>query len=181
MDQEFRFQIQGKALVLIDWANLYAQQKKLGWKISVENLYCYFQKEYPSIIDKVMIFHGKDPRNPKSQQFLEKCEKIGYSVVSKEVKYLRARNSEERRKCDFDCEISIEMLENINNYDTFLLFSGDGDFKYITEKMLDREKWVFIISRKQSIGRELWDMKNTRKTYPRIIEIDHLKEFLSSK
>ncbi len=59
------------------------------------------------------------------------------------------------RKADFDVEISTDAVSWIENYDTFVLFSGDSDFVYLTEFLKKRGKTVVVLSRRGHIADEL--------------------------
>lgn len=84
------------------------------------------------------------------------------------------------RKCDFDTEISGEMIENSKNYKNFLLFSGDGDFKYAVEKIINQhnKNKVFIFSQRQHIGQELWLLNKNRSRQVNMILLEKIKNNL---
>ncbi|MEM2174331.1 MAG: NYN domain-containing protein [Candidatus Micrarchaeia archaeon] len=50
-----------------------------------------------------------------------------------------------RRKCDFDVEITLDVMRMINDFDSLILFSGDGDFKALCEYLLDINKQVIVV------------------------------------
>ena len=83
----FKLKIQGKSIVLIDWANIYNQQKKLGWKIDLKILFKWLKSH--SKIDKIIFFHGTRLEDERSSGFLKSVEKIGYQVITKDVKYIK--------------------------------------------------------------------------------------------
>ena len=49
-------------------------------------------------------------------------------------------------KANFDVEITVDVLERIDSYDNFILFSGDGDFVFLVEKIQEYGKQVIAIS-----------------------------------
>ncbi len=89
-------------------------------------------------------------------------------------------------KCDFDVEITTEIMKHFDDFQTIILLSGDGDFAYPIEECLKNDKQVVIISgfkkgKWSSIGKEIWnlkwnlDLKSTRKfPYPQIINLLNL-------
>lgn len=191
----FKFHIQGKTLVLIDWANAYNWMRGKKWEIDVQGLYDYL-REYKNI-DRICLFAGEDD-HPKSVAFLEECRKIGFEVITKKVKYVHAsienspfwKTLEEEvpakslkklkekdvlvRKCDFDVEISTELLLDLNKYHSFILFSGDGDYAPIIEQIMKREKRVFIVATEKSLGREIREMME-KDVHPLLVDIFDLK------
>jgi uncharacterized LabA/DUF88 family protein len=191
----FRFHIQGKTLVLIDWANVFNWLRGKKWEIDKKALYDYL-REYKNI-DRICLFAGEDD-HPKSKAFLEECRQIGFEVITKKVKYVHAsvenspfwKTLEEIvpskkldkiketdilvRKCDFDVEISTELLLHLETYHSFILFSGDGDYAPIIEEIMKREKRVFIVATERSLGREIRDMMK-KDVHPLLVDIFDLQ------
>lgn len=83
--KKFTFRLKGKTLVFIDWANVYGWKESLGWKVSQRKLYTYL-RSYKQIC-QVRFYYGKD-RHKKSVEFLRKIKKFGFTVITKEVKYV---------------------------------------------------------------------------------------------
>ncbi len=59
-----------------------------------------------------------------------------------------------RRKCDFDIEIALDVLDNLDKFDTFILFSGDGDYAPLIEYCLRYQKQAIIVALPGSLGKE---------------------------
>lgn len=77
--------LKGKAAVFIDWANVYGWKKSLKKEVEPEKLFSYFKK-YPDV-KEINFYYGED-KHPKSKEFLNKMKKIGFRIISKEVKYI---------------------------------------------------------------------------------------------
>jgi len=61
----------------------------------------------------------------------------------------------QRRKCDFDVEISHDVFNNLENFLTLMLFSGDGDYSALIEDIvLTKEKNAIIVFAKGHLGKE---------------------------
>lgn len=197
----FRFHLQGKTLVLIDWANVFNWLRGKHIEIDPKRLYDAL-KSYPSV-DRICLFAGEDD-HPKSKEFLEECRRIGFDVISKKVKYVPTliENSQFwdmlkehvpekklaiirsqpvlRRKCDFDVELATELLLNLDKYHTYVLFSGDGDYAPVVEEVMKREKRVFIVSTSDALGKELRAMLR-RKVHPLFVDIFSLENILRKR
>lgn len=197
----FRFHLQGKTLVLIDWANVFNWIRGEHIEIDPRSLYEYL-RSYPQV-DRVCLFAGEDD-HPKSKEFLEECRRIGFDVITKKVKYVPTyidkspfwealkehvpehklkKLMEEpilRRKADFDVELSKELLLNLDQYHSYVLFSGDGDYATVIEEIMKREKRVFIVSAPKALGKELRNMLR-RKVHPLFVDIFALKDVLSAR
>lgn len=189
---QFRFKLKGKTAVFIDWANVYGWTNRLNKTVDPQKLYRYL-KTYKEIA-RLYFYYGLD-KHPKSKQFLKQVKQIGFTVITKEVKYIPvsidtshfkhiAREIKEslntikhletkdiekilqilnkkvlRRKCDFDMEIALDCFENLDKYDSFIFFSGDGDFATLYKRLIEIKKQVIVIYAPGHIGREIWEIK----------------------
>ena len=149
--------LKGKTLVLIDWANVY------GWRDKIEipdikKIYKYFSN-YKEC-KQIRFYFGKD-NNDKSKKFLKRVETIGFKLVTKPVKYIRVSQKPLilKRKCDFDLEIAMDTLINLDKYDSFVFLSGDGDYAPLYTYLFKKRKQVIVIYEKGHIGREIWEIK----------------------
>lgn len=260
MEKKF-FKLNGRTLVCIDWANVYGWFSDLGWKIDAQRLYDYL-KSYEEIID-LRFYYGLD-NNERSIQFLEEIRRIGFSLVTKEVKrvpvvldkshfkrlfrelnkildnaklansnisnkfyellmkieklplpliddseYSSSKVGEKqldeiynfideldrdlkkvnidlndlqsnldkpvfRRKCDFDCELVIDIVSTKDSFDSLILFSGDGDYAAIVDKLIKEGKQVIVVFCKGHKGKEYEDFK----TGLFLCSVSRLKSFL---
>lgn len=87
-------------------------------------------------------FYGKDAnlsvdaidqRHSNSVFRIDKAEKSGFDVTTKEIKLIPQYDDNGKfvgrfPKCNFDVEITTDFLRRINEYDSTILFSGDSDF-----------------------------------------------------
>jgi uncharacterized LabA/DUF88 family protein len=154
--------LRGKATVFIDWANVYGWEKTLKSKVDLSVIYSYL-KSYPEIVD-INLYFGKD-NHPKSEEFLEQAQDIGYKVITKPVKYILVENLEDkkmyRRKCDFDMEVCIDVHQRISeNFESLVFFTGDGDFEPLYKLLIGKKKQVVVVYTKGHLGKEIWNMKN---------------------
>lgn len=60
----------------------------------------------------------------------------------------------QRRKCDFDIEIALDVFRNLENFDSFILFSGDGDYKPLVQYCIENKKQAIIVAQPGSLGKE---------------------------
>ncbi len=68
----------------------------------------------------------------------------------------------EDRKCNFDVEIGVDMLLDLerDNADTYVLWSGDSDFSDPIEKLLHAGKKVVLFGTSRRISRELNELRS---------------------
>ena len=64
-----------------------------------------------------------------SAMVLNKARMNNFEIITKRVKYIHDLNYKTGyvKKCNFDVEISTDLIKEADNYDTIILFSGDGD------------------------------------------------------
>jgi uncharacterized LabA/DUF88 family protein len=84
--ENFKFQLCGKTLVIIDWANVYGWFETLKWEIDPKKLFDHLST-YPEIYDK-RLYHGVEVGNFRSEKFKQDVETIGFTHNSKEVKWV---------------------------------------------------------------------------------------------
>ena len=80
----------------------------------------------------------------------------------------------EEPKCNFDVEIGRHMLEDYlaNEFENFILWSGDGDFKSSLKHLTDNGKTIHIFSVAGRVSPEISELK------PPIYDIRKIKEFI---
>ena len=76
----------------------------------------------------IYFYTGRVGADGKQNSFLKKLEQLGYIVKAKEVKRIKISKSAYEWKGNLDVELTIDVLGNINNFDTLILMSGDSDF-----------------------------------------------------
>ena len=118
------------------------------------------------------------------RQFIRRALLRKYEVET--IEYLNQRFADmnkkgdyfiEDRKCNFDAEISVDMLLDYekNETETFVLWSGDSDFADPLEKLLRADKKVVLFGTAGRISSELNELK---KSGLQIIDIFDIKEFI---
>jgi len=161
--------IKGRVYAFIDVANIFYSQKTLGWKISYKKLKEYLEKECD--LRDIYVYTGIFPDDENQRRFLNLLEILGYKVVTKPVKKIVTKERKYEYKANFDIEIAFDMMDNIENYDTALLFSGDSDFAVVLDRIKAKGKRVLVFSTRGHISLEL--IKRAK-----YIDLRKLKKFL---
>ena len=83
----------------------------------------------------------------------------------------------EDRKCNFDVEISVDMLLDYerSNTETFILWSGDSDFADPLEKLLKAGKKVVLFATARRVSKELSEL---REQGIMIFDIQKIRDFI---
>ncbi len=162
---------QNRNIVIIDFGNVQKWEESLGWKIGIKQLgglvKCFAQgKRFLR-----RFYYGSDlgPKEKSktlslwSSMVLGKARMNNSEVITKRVKYIPDKNYKTGflKKCNFDVEISVDLIKESDNYDKIILFSGDGDFGYLLEYLKEKyNKKSIVFGARGHIGKELYDAKS---------------------
>ena len=147
--------IKGRVAIFVDAANVLYAQRTLGWQIDYRRLLEYFRRE--CTVNGIYYYTGKINASEKQNGFLAKLALYGYSVLSKEVKFIRLENGKLLPKGNLDIELALDAYRFHENYETLILCSGDSDFAYLLDLLKAKGKWVLVMSTRGHISKELLD------------------------
>ena len=159
-----------RTIVIIDFGNVEKWKYGLGWRVGVRELaslvkhFTYGQRFLRRF------YYGADyGPNEKStdltewsKYMLRTADLNGFNVEEKRVKYMHSADNVHgfEKKCDLDVEMAVDLIRERDNYDTIVLFSGDGDLMVaITYLKEEYGKQTIIMSARGHIGREIIDAK----------------------
>lgn len=174
------------AMISIDASNLFKGERKHNWKIDYQKLITYYKNKYS--ITQSIYYDGyptyslEKHRTPNltDKEFKFKKRKVnakfnlissfGWSIIKKPVTFVTVLSTLRiKPKCNFDVEIAIDALDHINNYDVFILGSGDGDFTPLIEYLKSKGKTVIVLSWRDRLSSIL------RESTPNIVTIGQLR------
>lgn len=147
--------VKGRIYVFVDAANILYSQQTLRWRVDYKKLKEYFAKECD--LKAIYFYTGRVGKNHKQNSFIKKLEQLGYTVKAKEVKRIKISKSSYEWKGNLDVELTIDVLGNINNFDTLILMSGDSDFAPLLDAVKAQHKRVLVMSTKGHVSKELLD------------------------
>ncbi len=161
-----------RTIVIVDFGNVEKWKHSLGWNVGIPEL-ANLVKNFSTGKKFLRRFYygadyGKDERStvlqPWSQGILNRADGNGLEVISKRVKYIHSADNVFgfEKKCDLDVEMAVDLIKERDNYDTIVLFSGDGDLvraiRYLHESY---EKECIIFGARDHIGREIFDARSS--------------------
>jgi len=160
-----------RTIVIVDFGNVEKWKNSLKWQIGVKELSRLIKSLSSGKQFLRRFYYGADyGPSEKSQNIvgwsraiLEKAKMNSFEVIDKRVKYIRNPNNKFGfdKKCDLDVEITIDLIKERDNYDTIVLFSGDGDLmcaiKYLKEVY---GKSCIVFGARDHVGREVYDEKS---------------------
>lgn len=124
--------------ILIDGSNLYAANKALGLPpIDYRKIPQYFE----GTVHKALYFTALPPKDEQSslRPMIDFLEYNGWNVIQKEVKrFTDPVTKEVKTKGNMDVEITTMALELAPYCTDIVLFTGDGDFRFLVETLQRR-------------------------------------------
>ena len=162
--------VKGRAYVFIDAANILYSQQTLGWRIDYKRLYEYCADETKLV--GVRYYTGKVGTLEKQLKFIRKLETLRYTVVAKEVKFIKIDGGKLLPKGNLDVELALDAMRLASKYDSLVLFSGDSDFAYLIDLLKESGKQVIVLSTRGHVSKELLD----RAKY---VDLQKLKDRIS--
>lgn len=161
-----------RTIAIVDFGNVEKWKNSLGWIVGVQELGKLVK--YFSYGRKFLrrFYYGSDYGKKENSQTLsfwskammDRADMNGFEVVTKRVKYIHSQNNIMgfEKKCDLDVEMTVDLIRERENYDTIVLFSGDGDLMYAIKYLKDNfEKHCIVFGVRGHVGREVYDAKTT--------------------
>jgi len=122
-------------------------------------------------LDKLKFYLSKTLKSPKQKpgrakqirlenylqrvKFYLKLDKFGYELVLKPVKLYRQDDQSYRRKANCDVDMAFYMMKELDNFQTALILSGDGDFLPVLKYLKKQGKTVIVLARGPRTAREI--------------------------
>ena len=137
---------ENKLALLIDGANLHATVKTLGFDVDYKRLLMEFGSQgtllralyYTAIIE--------DQEYSSIRPLTDWLDYNGYTVVTKAAKEFTDGRGHRRVKGNMDIELAVDAMELAEHVDQIVLFSGDGDFRSLVERVQRRGVRVTVVS-----------------------------------
>jgi len=175
------------AYIFIDAANSHYYLKMAGWQIDWLKFKAYCERIYQSpfffyyegVPSKGQYFdiypnHGITEfsvTKKKKINYFKFLKGISFKVRQKPVgRIYDSTAGQFKHKCNFDVELTIDALDNISNYDCFVLVSGDGDFVKLVKYLKGRKKKTVIIAPSERLS---W---NLEKAANQVIYLDDIED-----
>jgi uncharacterized LabA/DUF88 family protein len=141
----------------------------------VSKKYFYYGQfeEFPNLPPS----YTQNIKHRQSTYRLDKARKAGFKVRTKNIKVINDFDAdgkfvEKINKCNFDVEMTMDIMQQIDNYDTVFLWSGDSDFHLLLQYLKSKKKKVIVCCSRNFLSKEL------QKNADRIIPADPLRDYL---
>jgi uncharacterized LabA/DUF88 family protein len=132
--------------LMIDGANLYQAARALGFDIDYRLLLDSFSQcgrlvracYYTALLD--------DQEYSPIRPLVDWLDYNGYTVVTKPLKEFTDASGRRKFKGNMDIELAVDAMEMAQYLDHLVLFSGDGDFRRLTEALQRKGLRVTVCS-----------------------------------
>ncbi len=135
-----------KIALFIDGANLYAASKALGFDVDYRKLLSTFHKRGYLLRAYYYTALVEDQEYSSIRPLIDWLDYNGYRVVTKPAKEFTDSAGRRKIKGNMDIELAVDALELADTVDHFVIFSGDGDFRSLTEALQRRGRKVSVVS-----------------------------------
>jgi uncharacterized LabA/DUF88 family protein len=132
--------------IMIDGANLYQSARALGFDIDYRLLLQTFARcarlirasYYTALLD--------DQEYSPIRPLVDWLDYNGYTVVTKPLKEFTDASGRRKFKGNMDIELAVDAMDMATHLDHLVLFSGDGDFRRLTEALQRKGLRVTVVS-----------------------------------
>lgn len=173
-----------RAGVYIDGSNLFWAMKIMrdddrwrsseAWRIDFRRLKNYFKRRYDPDFYNYYGVTADRPTTPEharsaaaQKRFYASLNRMGYRVVTKPLKYITQDDGAVKTKGDMDIELTMGIVEALDDIDLIILVSGDSDYLDAIQRFHSQEKYIRIYSFGHVLSWELKDfaIKSPRCSY----------------
>ncbi len=132
--------------LFIDGANLYAAAKALAVEIDYRRLLSFFSEN--AYLVRALYYTAliEDQEYSSIRPLIDWLDYNGYRMVTKPAKEFFDSAGRRKIKGNMDIELAVDALEMAPNLDHIVLFSGDGDFRYLIDAIQRKGRKVTVIS-----------------------------------
>jgi uncharacterized LabA/DUF88 family protein len=132
--------------IYIDGSNLHAAAKSLKLDLDFRRVREYFAERGRFVRAVYYTALVEDHENSPLRPLLDWLDYNGFTIVTKPAKEFYDENGHRRIKGNMDIELAVDMMDAASTLDHIVLFSGDGDFRYLVDAIKKRGVRVTVCS-----------------------------------
>lgn len=125
----------------IDGQNLHLGTQQEWWKVDFEKFRIYLKDKYNIAKAYYFLWYVKDENNP----FYTKLQEAGFIIVFK--KQMVEMQSQKKWNIDSDLifHVMAKLIDEQKKFNKVVLVSGDGDFKILTDYLIEKQRFLKIL------------------------------------
>lgn len=163
--------------IMIDGANLYQSARALGFDIDYRLLLHTFARcgrlirasYYTALLD--------DQEYSPIRPLVDWLDYNGYTVVTKPLKEFTDASGRRKFKGNMDIELAVDAMDMAAYIDHLVLFSGDGDFRRLTEALQRKGLRVTVVSTIRTQPPMIAD--ELRRQADTFLELNELSQYIA--
>lgn len=171
--------LKGKKIgVFIDEGNVFYSQRELKWRIHWGKFFSYLRNY--ATVEIARYYMGMPTEKSAYEKNIivkYRLEKEGFKVIDKPLKkiYLNKQKNDFKNKCNFDVEITRDVIRNLDQLDAVIVVSGDSDFIGLRDDILAHNKVFIFACFEHNVA---WEIRRSYHIFFENIrgEIEYIKE-----
>jgi uncharacterized LabA/DUF88 family protein len=164
---EFFSNKKDRTIVIVDYGNVEKWKHSLKWKVGIKQL-AQLTRHFSNKEVFRRFYYGRDcgpnEKCPQitlwSKSVIDTAKINRFEVIDKLVKYIHNPDNTYGydKKCDQDVDMMIDLIREKDNFDTIVLFSGDGDLMSAIQYLKEQyNKSCYVFGARGHVGREVYD------------------------
>lgn len=109
-------------------------------------------------------------------KFLQKIESFGYILKLKPIKHIRKKEGGFRVKANCDVDLTLDMVRHQAYFNSFILFSGDGDFEILVKYFCELDYDFKIVGNAENTARRIKEIYHRN-----FIDFSTIREIIDKK
>jgi len=129
--------------IFVDVSNLYfCLGKEYGKKLKYKKYLNYIEDFGDVVLKKA---YGAQVNN-EANKFIDHLNVLGFDTYFKEPRKVISSENNVVMKADWDVGITLDIMRNVDIFDTLILGSADGDFRPLIEYLQSKGKSIIVIA-----------------------------------
>jgi uncharacterized LabA/DUF88 family protein len=113
---------------------------------------------HPSPVTQELVAYIVSHTKTNVTSFAAALQSFGYRVRQRHMSYVKAAKTLAKPfRTDWDIGITIDAIDKIDDYDTFVIISGDGDFGQLIDYLRHRRKNTIVMSFQSALSMGLYN------------------------
>lgn len=164
--------------VFVDAANIiYRDSDVKPWKIDLKKLITYLKERFEA--ERVFYYGGVDNSNAVQLRLYERLREWGYELRLNPIKRFINDRGEWYLKADVDARMAFEAMKYKDDYDRAVFLTGDGDFYWLLEYLLQEKDKIWVVASPDKTAKEL--KKLVKGDFANLDNLRNRLEFYSKK
>ena len=166
-----------KFAFFIDGSNLHSSAKALGVVIDFKKLLKLFNNDGELLRAYYYTAISENQDHSSIRSLVDWLAYNGYTLKTKPTKEFIDSDGRKKLKGDMDIELAIDALEIAPHIDHAIIFSGDGDFRYLVEVIQRKGVRVTVVSTLKSVPAMIAD--ELRRQADDFVELEDILDNIS--